>query len=181
LRSEIRAGVSRKWTSLLDDYIQHQTRRRSPYFFYLLTVGVEVVYFHSITLRHTPQSVGLLWTRDRPVAETSTSQYTALTREKNITAPSGIRTHDPSKHSAAKIKHTDCNYIRHAYRQKESHRVLHWLTLHGALRTEKPQGEKRNRSTLLFTSASDGVGVRATSRRQYTQERDLVPILQEAG
>jgi hypothetical protein len=28
--------------------------------------------FHLITLRHTPQSVGLLWTRDRPVAVTST-------------------------------------------------------------------------------------------------------------
>jgi hypothetical protein len=27
---------------------------------YLFTVGVEVVYFHLITLRHTPQSVGLL-------------------------------------------------------------------------------------------------------------------------
>jgi hypothetical protein len=44
----------------------------SSYLFYLLTVGIEVVYFHLITLRHTPQSVGLLWTRDRPVAETST-------------------------------------------------------------------------------------------------------------
>jgi hypothetical protein len=41
---------------------------RSPSLFYLLTVGVEVVYFHLITLRHTPQSVGLLWTSDRPVA-----------------------------------------------------------------------------------------------------------------
>jgi hypothetical protein len=38
----------------------------------LFTAGVEGVYFHLITLRHTPQSVGLLWTRDRPVAETST-------------------------------------------------------------------------------------------------------------
>jgi hypothetical protein len=38
--------------------------------FYLLTVGVEVVYFRLITLRHAPQSVGLLWTRDRPIAET---------------------------------------------------------------------------------------------------------------
>jgi hypothetical protein len=45
---------------------------RSPSLFYLLTAGVEVVYFHLITLRHTPQSVGLLWTRDRPDAETST-------------------------------------------------------------------------------------------------------------
>jgi hypothetical protein len=39
---------------------------------YLFTPGVEFVYFHLITLRHTSQSVGLLWTRDWPVAETST-------------------------------------------------------------------------------------------------------------
>jgi hypothetical protein len=39
---------------------------------YLFTLGVEVVYIHLITLRHTPQSVGLLWTRDRPVTETFT-------------------------------------------------------------------------------------------------------------
>jgi hypothetical protein len=45
---------------------------RTPSLFYLLTVGVEVVYLHLIILRHTPQSVELLWTRDRPVAETST-------------------------------------------------------------------------------------------------------------
>jgi hypothetical protein len=44
---------------------------RSPYLFYLLTAGVEVDYFHLITPRHTPQSGLLLWTRDRPVAETS--------------------------------------------------------------------------------------------------------------
>jgi hypothetical protein len=30
------------------------------------------VIFYLITLKHTPQSVGLLWTRDRPVAEAST-------------------------------------------------------------------------------------------------------------
>ena len=30
----------------------------------------------------TPHSVRLLWTRDRPVAETSTWQYTTLTRDK---------------------------------------------------------------------------------------------------
>jgi hypothetical protein len=39
---------------------RRRRRRRSPSLFYLLTVGVEVVYFHLITLRHTPQSVGLL-------------------------------------------------------------------------------------------------------------------------
>jgi hypothetical protein len=42
---------------------------RSPYLFYLPTAGVEVVYFHFITLRHTPQSAWLLWTRDRPVRQ----------------------------------------------------------------------------------------------------------------
>jgi hypothetical protein len=72
----------------------------SPYLFYLLTVGVEVVYFRLITLRHTPQSVGLLWTRDRPVAETSTWQR-KHSLETNIHAPGGIRIHDPSKRSAA--------------------------------------------------------------------------------
>jgi hypothetical protein len=39
---------------------------------YLFRVGVECFYFHLITLRHTPKSVGLLWTRDQPLAETST-------------------------------------------------------------------------------------------------------------
>jgi hypothetical protein len=39
--------------------------------------------FHLITLKHTPHSVGLLWTRDRPVAETSTWQHKHCTREKN--------------------------------------------------------------------------------------------------
>jgi hypothetical protein len=37
----------------------------------LFTVGVEGFCFHLITLKHTPRSVVLLWTRDRPVAETS--------------------------------------------------------------------------------------------------------------
>jgi hypothetical protein len=64
-----------------------------------LPLGVEVVYFHLITLRHTPQSGGLLWTRDRPVAETSTWQH-VRSQETNIHAPCGIRTRNPSKRSA---------------------------------------------------------------------------------
>jgi hypothetical protein len=50
---------------------------------YLFTVGVEGFYFHLITLKHTSQSVGLLWTRDRPVAETSTWQHKHCTRDKH--------------------------------------------------------------------------------------------------
>jgi hypothetical protein len=75
---------------------------RSPDLFYLLTVGVEVVHIHSITLRHTPQSVGLLWTRDRPVAETSTRQH-KHSQETNLHATCGKRTHDPSKRLAADL------------------------------------------------------------------------------
>jgi hypothetical protein len=48
---------------------------RSPSLFYLLTAGVEGFCF-SLYHRHTPQSVGLLWKKDRPVAETSTWQHT---------------------------------------------------------------------------------------------------------
>jgi hypothetical protein len=51
---------------------RRRRRCRRPYLFYLLTAGVKVVHLHLITLRHTPQSVGLLWARDRPVAENST-------------------------------------------------------------------------------------------------------------
>jgi hypothetical protein len=76
---------------------------RSPYPFNLPTAGVEVVYFHLITLRHTPQSVGLLWTRDRPVAETSAWQH-RHSQETNIHAPGEIRTHDLSKRSAADLR-----------------------------------------------------------------------------
>jgi hypothetical protein len=36
-----------------------------------------------ITLKHTPQSVGLLCTRDRPLAETSASQHKHCTRDKH--------------------------------------------------------------------------------------------------
>jgi hypothetical protein len=76
---------------------------RSPCLFYLLTVDVEVSAFHLITLRHTPQSVGRLWTRDQPDAETYLTTQTH-TQETNIHAPDGIRTHDPSKRSAADLR-----------------------------------------------------------------------------
>jgi len=47
----------------------------------------------------TPHSVGLLWTSDRPDAETSTWQHTVLTRD--IHAFSGIRTRNPRNLPAA--------------------------------------------------------------------------------
>jgi hypothetical protein len=47
-----------------------------------------------ITHNDAPHSVGLLWTSDQLVAETSTCQHTQQT---NIHAPGGIRTHDRSR------------------------------------------------------------------------------------
>jgi hypothetical protein len=58
--------LGRRWKEQLLDFVVLTSST------YLFTAGVEVVYFHLITLRHTTQSVGLLWTRDRAVAETST-------------------------------------------------------------------------------------------------------------
>jgi hypothetical protein len=48
----------------------------------------------------TPHSVGLLWTRDHPDAETTIWQHTTLTLDR-YPRPGGIRTHNPSKRAAA--------------------------------------------------------------------------------
>jgi hypothetical protein len=69
----MKSGVEHVKCKCINSHIYVETYSfRSPSVFYLFTVGVEVIYFHLITLGHTPQSVGLLWMRDRPVAETST-------------------------------------------------------------------------------------------------------------
>jgi hypothetical protein len=118
---------------------------RSPYLFYLLTVGVEVVYFHLITLRHTPQSAGLLWTRDRPVTETSTWQH-KHSQETNIHAPRGIRNHDPSKRSAVDLRLRLCGHrARHiirATRQKKNEMDRACGTYGRQLLVEKPDGQR---------------------------------------
>jgi hypothetical protein len=49
----------------------------------------------------TPHSVGLLWTSDQLVAETSTWQHTTLTTDKHPCPPGGIRTHNPRRRAAA--------------------------------------------------------------------------------
>jgi hypothetical protein len=71
---------------------------------YLFTVGVEgFFYFHLITLKHTPQSVGLLWTGDRPFQRPLPDNKNTE-QETNIHAFGGIRTHDPSKRSAEGLR-----------------------------------------------------------------------------
>jgi hypothetical protein len=53
-------------------------------------------------IRHndTPHSVGLIWTSDQPVAETSTRQHTQQT---NIHASGGIRIHDRSRRASVEL------------------------------------------------------------------------------
>ena len=45
--------------------------------------------FFEITHNDTPQSIGLLWTSDQPVAETSTWQHTTFTRQTSM-PPAGF-------------------------------------------------------------------------------------------
>jgi hypothetical protein len=58
--------------------------------------------FCMIIFRHT---VGLLWTSDQPVSDTSTctGQHNIETQETNIHALNGIRTRDPSNQAAADL------------------------------------------------------------------------------
>ena len=85
-----------------------------------------------ITHNDAPQSVGLLWTSDQLVAETSTWQHTTLTT--GIHAPGGIRTHNLSRRAAADLRlrprgHWDrlLLFIRNAFQCK--FRFLEQLTL----------------------------------------------------
>jgi hypothetical protein len=68
-------------------------------YFHLLIVGA-VGYHYTWSHQHT-HSVGFLWTRDRPVAETSTWQRTTLYKERDVHASCGIRNRIPSKWAAA--------------------------------------------------------------------------------
>jgi len=57
---------------------------------------VFLIIMASLSNSDTPHSVGLLWTSGQPDAETSTWQYTTITRDSHI-CPGGIRTHHPSE------------------------------------------------------------------------------------
>jgi hypothetical protein len=106
---------------------------RSPSLFYLPVHSrcTGCFYFHLITLWHTPQSIGLLWTRDRPVAETSTWQH-KHSQETDIHVLGGIWTRNPSKHSAADLSLRPRGHWDRLYGV-----VLSWLwqlSLHAAFR-----------------------------------------------
>jgi len=54
-----------------------------------------------ITHKDATQSIGLLWTSDQLVAETSTWQHTTITTDKHPCLPGVIRTHNLSRRAAA--------------------------------------------------------------------------------
>jgi hypothetical protein len=59
-------------------------------------------YFLYITHNDPPQAVGLLWTSDQLVTETSTWQHTTLTHKHPC--PGGIRSHNLSRRAAADVR-----------------------------------------------------------------------------
>jgi len=67
------------------------------------TMASSFMRFLDHTQNDTSQSVGLLWTSDQLVAETSTWQHTTLTTDRHP-CPCGIRTRDLSKQEAADIR-----------------------------------------------------------------------------
>jgi hypothetical protein len=56
---------------------------------------------YMITHKDTSQSVGLLWTSDQSVAETSTWQHTQHSQQTNIHALGGVGTRNPSRRLSA--------------------------------------------------------------------------------
>jgi hypothetical protein len=67
-----------------------------------------------ITRNDTPQTVGLLWTSDQLVAETSTWQHTTHTT--NFHAPGEIRFYDCSRRATVDLRFRPCSHCdRHIY------------------------------------------------------------------
>jgi hypothetical protein len=66
----------------------------------------------------TPQSVGLLWASDRPVAEISTLQHATLTTD--VHDPSWIRTHNFSRREAANARLRPGGH-------RDLHTILLWM------------------------------------------------------
>jgi hypothetical protein len=79
---------------------------------------------HTHTLTHTLHPVDLLWTRDRPVAETSTWQHTTIIRDTDILALDRIRSRNPSKRAAAE---PHLKSLGHRNRQLNLYASVEWV------------------------------------------------------
>ena len=70
---------------------------------YLLVVGLEgYCYTWSLLIKYT-QSVGLIWTRDRSVAETSTWQHTTFTRDRQPCLRRNSNLQRPQTHALDRV------------------------------------------------------------------------------
>jgi len=107
-------------------------------------LGFELSRSH--TIRHA-QPVGLPWTSDRPVAETSKWQHTTLTKDR-YPCPGGIRTHNPSK-----LATTHPRLRQHGYQERhflsngsytQNSRGHHVIVLH------KAESQQRSQRSLCY-------------------------------
>ena len=78
---------------------------------YVLTVGVEGCCFAASHTWTHKQSVGLPWTRDVPVAETSTRTTQNIHERQRPCLPDWIRTRNPSKRTAADLRLRPRGYL----------------------------------------------------------------------
>ena len=89
--------------------------------FYSHLVGFSLLAYEVSWSHTTRQSVGLLWTNDQSVAETSTWQHTT-----NIHAPGGIWTHNLSRQAAKDLRLTPRgHWNRHLF----LHEVVFCITI----------------------------------------------------
>jgi hypothetical protein len=122
--------------------------------------------FCMIVFRHT---VGILWTSDQSVAETSTytGQHNIETQETNIHALSGIQTRDPSNQAAAYLRLRPRGYrgllfvtvvglLDYCYVKTSSVALDQcgttfrdsWVDLYNAAKKGRPQAEYKNNSNV---------------------------------
>jgi len=96
----------------------------------------------------TPNSVGLLWTSDQPVAVNSTWQHTTIARNEHP-FPDGLRTHNLNKEAAA-----DPHLRQRDHWDRGSFSLTTWINV------------------IMFYS-SDGLSLSTDRRRQMAVEEGL--------
>jgi hypothetical protein len=108
-----------------------------------------------ITHNDTPQSVGLLWTSDQLVAETSTWQHTTYTT--NIHARSGIQTHNCSRQTAVDLHsrpHSHWDWQNMKYKEPANRTVNSYWPGLGCVFLSPPVIQKGHLPCKLLTQQS---------------------------
>jgi hypothetical protein len=71
--------------------------------------------YHTQSNTDTTHTLGLLWTSDRPVAETSTKQYKKITRDKHPCPPARFEPALPADESLRPRGHRDRQLMLHSH------------------------------------------------------------------